>query len=58
MAIGSSPTAGKFDRLEILNEISVPAHHTRRFLLSRFVQSRQQPCPDSDGQGRLWMAFG
>jgi hypothetical protein len=58
MGDGSIPVAGKFDSLEIPNEIAVPADHMRRFLLSGVVQSRQQPCPDSDGQRRLWMAFG
>jgi hypothetical protein len=33
MAIGSSPTTGKFEYLEILDEISVPADHAGRFLL-------------------------
>jgi hypothetical protein len=58
MGSGSIPVAGTFDSLEILNEIAVPADHPRGFLLSGFVQSRLQPCPDSGGQRRLWMAFG
>jgi hypothetical protein len=53
MAIGSSLATGKFDSLEILNEIPVPVDHTRGFLLSRFVQSRQQRCPNSGCQRRL-----
>jgi hypothetical protein len=52
------PATVKFDSLEILNEIPMPVDQSRRFLLSRFVQSHQQPCPDSDSQRRLWMAFG
>ncbi|MEH2499392.1 hypothetical protein V1294_005871 [Bradyrhizobium sp. AZCC 1678] len=52
------PTAGKFDSLKILNEIPMPADHSRSFLLPRLVQGGQQPCPDSDAQRRSWMAFG
>jgi hypothetical protein len=50
--------AGKFDSLEILNEILMPADHPRSFLLPRLVQGGQQPCPDPDAQRRSWMIFG
>jgi hypothetical protein len=52
------PTAGKFDSPEILNEIPMSADHARSFLLPRFVQGGQQPCPDSDAQRGSWMVFG
>jgi hypothetical protein len=55
---GIHPTAGRFDHLEILNEIAMPADHARGFLLPRLVQGGEQPGPDSDAQGGLWMAFG
>jgi len=58
MVFGIHPTAGKFDRSEILNEIAMPADHPRGFLLPRLVQGDQQPCPDSDAQRRSWVAFG
>jgi hypothetical protein len=54
----SIPAAGKFDSSEILNEVPVPADHPRSFLLSRLMQRGQQPCADSDEQGRSWMVFG
>jgi hypothetical protein len=38
MVFGVHPTAGKFDRLEILNEIPMPADHSRSFLPPRLVQ--------------------
>jgi hypothetical protein len=50
--------AGKFDRLKILNEIPMPADHSRRFLRSGFVQGGYQPCPDADAQRRSSMVFG
>ena len=57
MAIGYL-TAEKFDRLKILNEIPVPMNlHARRFLLSRFVQSCQQRCPDPETQRRFLNGF-
>jgi hypothetical protein len=58
MVFGIHPTAGKFDRLEILNEIAMPADHPRGFLLPRLAQGGQQPCPDSDAQRRSWVVFG
>jgi hypothetical protein len=51
-------TAGKFDSVEILNEIPMPADHSRSFLLPRLVQGGQQPCPDPDTQRRSRMVFG
>jgi hypothetical protein len=52
------PTAGKFDSLEILDEIPMPTDHPRSFLRPRLVQGGQQPRPDSDAQRRSWMVFG